>query len=69
MFFIDEARGLVFSVEEHSGHYVIVQTEKGSDKSHYAKDFPQVHKIFPSAMDAAQALIAEAKKQGWRAVV
>ena len=64
--YIDEARGLVFSVEEHSGHYVIVQTKKGSDKSHYAKDFPQTQKIFPTAMDAAKALMAEAERQKWR---
>lgn len=44
----------------------LVQTEKGSDKSHYAKDFPQTHKIFPSAMDAAKALMAEAERQKWR---
>lgn len=67
--FVDERRGLVFDVEEYNGHGVIRQTEKGKSESRYAKDFTLPRTIYPTPMDAAQALIAEAKKQGWRAVV
>lgn len=67
--FVDERRGLVFVVEEHNDHGVIRQTEKGKSESRYAKDFTLPRTIYPTPMDAAQALIAEAKKQGWRAVV
>ena len=67
--FLDERRGLVFVVEEYNGHGVIRQTEKGKSESHYAKDFTLSRTIYPTPMDAAQALISEAKKQGWRAVV
>lgn len=67
--FVDERRGLVFDVEEYNGHGVIRQSEKGKSESRYAKDFTLPRAIYPTPMDAAQALIAEAKKQGWRAVV
>ena len=67
--FVDERRGLVFVVEEYNDHGVIRQTEKGKSESRYAKDFTLPRTIYPTPMDAAQALIAEAKKQGWRAVV
>lgn len=67
--FVDERRGLVFVVEEYCGHGVIRQTEKGKSESRYAKDFTLPRTIYPTPMDAAQALITEAKKQGWRAVV
>ena len=67
--FVDERRGLVFVVEEYNGHGVIRQSEKGKSESRYAKDFTLSRTIYPTPMDAAQALIAEAKKQGWRAVV
>ena len=67
--FVDERRGLVFVVEEYNDHGVIRQTEKGKSGSRYAKDFTLSRTIYPTPMDAAQALIAEAKKQGWRAVV
>ena len=67
--FVDERRGLVFVVEEYCDHGVIRQSEKGKSESRYAKDFTLPRTIYPTPMDAAQALIAEAKKQGWRAVV
>ena len=64
--FIDEARGLVFVVEQFGDHGVIMQTEKGKSESHYAKDFPQSRRIYPTAQDAALALISEAKIRKWR---
>ncbi len=67
--FVDERRGLVFVVEEYCEHGVIRQSEKGKSESRYAKDFTLPRTIYPTPMDAAQALISEAKKQGWRAVV
>lgn len=64
--YIDDARGLVFTVETHYDHAVIVQIKKGESESHYARDFTRVRKIYPTEKEAVAALIAEAQKQKWR---
>lgn len=67
--FEDEKRGLVFTVDEVSGHGVIRQVVKGESKSSYARDFPQARTIYPSPQEAAKALADEAKKQKWRPIL
>jgi len=67
--YVDEQHGIVYVVEEHAGHGVIRQTEKGKSESRYAKDFPGGKTIFATPHEAGLALIAMGEKMGWRAVV
>ena len=64
--YYDEARGLVFVVEEYCGCGVIKQAKKGESESRYAWDFPRTRRIYPTTQEAAAVLIAEAERQKWR---
>lgn len=67
--YVDEERGLVFSVEQYCDHGVITQAVKGKSVSKYASDFPIARRIYSSPQEAALALIAVAKNRNWRAIV